>query len=218
MSTGNGFDYATIKYNSNGDTVWVRRYDGPGNGDDRAWSIAVDGQGDVYITGDSYNNDSTREDYATIKYNSSGIQQWFARFDGRQSSHDYCFKIVVDSSNNVYVTGGTDYDTTHYDYGTIKYVQLTGMEQRTALPLAKTNDFTIYPNPAKSFFTVRVPLSADRPILKMFDVSGKLVKEIATAKPRNSGMVRISLKGINPGVYFVQLGENKTNKKLIITK
>jgi hypothetical protein len=221
LSTGNGynFDYATIKYNSNGDTVWVRRYDGLGNGDDRAWSIAVDGQGDVYITGDSYYGDSVLEDYVTIKYSASGIQQWLASYDGTINSHDYAARVLVDSADNVYVTGSTD-DTVHYDYGTIKYVQLTSMEERTALPLVKTNDFEIYPNPAKSYFAIHIPQSADHSSLKIFDVSGKLIKEIATpASPtRNDGMVRVSLQGINPGIYFIQAGNETKTTKLVITK
>jgi len=48
------------------DTSWERRYNGPGNGGDETFSIAVDGSGDVYVTGESYGS-GTYKDYATGK-------------------------------------------------------------------------------------------------------------------------------------------------------
>jgi hypothetical protein len=76
--------------------------------------------------------------------------------------------------------------------------------------------FEISPNPAKSFFTIRLPQTANR--IRIFDVTGKLVKEIASASPRNdqTGEVKISLKGINPGIYFLRVG--KETKKFLVLR
>jgi ABC-type phosphate/phosphonate transport system substrate-binding protein len=54
------------------DTAWVRRYNGPGNSTDGAYAMAVDGAGNVYITGGSYSGSATFGDYATIKYVQTG--------------------------------------------------------------------------------------------------------------------------------------------------
>ena len=132
-STGSvtGYDYCTIKYNSSGDTVWVRRYNGPGNGDDKAYSIAVDGSGNVYVTGWSYGS-GTNADYCTIKYNSAGVQQWVARYNGPGNGDDVANSITLDGSGNVYVTGYRIYGATYKDYCTIKY-NSSGVQQWVAI-------------------------------------------------------------------------------------
>ena len=68
-STGSGtdFDYATIRYDQDGNELWVKRYNGPANNDDEAYAIAVDGSGNVYVTGLSYSSVSSSWDCATIK-------------------------------------------------------------------------------------------------------------------------------------------------------
>ena len=55
-------DIATIKYDPDGKVLWNKRYNGTGNGSDGAAAIAVDGNGNVYVTGES------DRDYLTIKY------------------------------------------------------------------------------------------------------------------------------------------------------
>jgi hypothetical protein len=121
-SEGSGltWDYATIKYYPNGDTAWVRRYNGPGNDDDYARAIAIDGSGNVYVTGHSIGI-GTSYDYATIKYYPNGDTAWVRRYNGPVNGADYCFAIVVDGSGNVYVTGYSAVWYAFSDYTTIKY-------------------------------------------------------------------------------------------------
>ena len=47
--------------------LWVQRYNGPRNTEDRAYALALDAAGNVYVTGWSRGNE-TYWDYATIKY------------------------------------------------------------------------------------------------------------------------------------------------------
>jgi len=113
--------WMAIKYDSDGNQLWVARYDGPtSSGDDDAWAMAVDGSGNVYVTGDS-EGENTNWDYATIKYDSDGNQLWVARYDGPASYTDITYALAVDGSGNVYVTGYSDGGNTDADYATVKY-------------------------------------------------------------------------------------------------
>jgi len=66
---GPGYDYATFAYSSAGVSLWTNRYNGPANNDDRPSAMAVDGDGNVFVTGSS-DGGNFLPDYATIKYSS----------------------------------------------------------------------------------------------------------------------------------------------------
>jgi hypothetical protein len=116
------FDYATIKYDLQGNAIWERIYNGPGNNEDNSQAIAVNGSGDIYVTGDSWGNLTSR-DYATIKYYPDGDTAWMRRYNGPGNELDYAHALTIGSSGTVYVTGGSYGSGTDLDYATIKYVQ-----------------------------------------------------------------------------------------------
>jgi hypothetical protein len=60
-------DIVTIKYDNDGNQIWVQRYNGTGTGDDRANAIAVDANGNVYVTGYESTTAGGTE-MVTIKY------------------------------------------------------------------------------------------------------------------------------------------------------
>src|SRR4030095_16213530 len=129
-------DYATIKYNSAGQEQWAVRYNGPVSGIDEAFSIALDGSGNVYVTGQSLSG--TNYDFATVKYNASGQLQWAMRYNSPQNSIDNAAVVRVDGSGNVYVTGASTGSGSGLDYVTIKYN--TGGQEQWAVRYNGTNN------------------------------------------------------------------------------
>lgn len=113
--------YATVKYDNSGRQQWVAVYHGPGNGS-QATGIGIDNFGNVYVTGGSEASDGVFE-YATVKYDSVGQQQWASRYRAPDSTGDFATAIAVSNSGNAYVTGQSS-----GDYATIKYNSL-GQEQ-----------------------------------------------------------------------------------------
>ena len=126
-NTGASNDYATIKYSPLGTTQWIARYDGPGKSFDFATALVCDDSGNVYVTGESYNTSRDR-DYGTVKYNSNGVEQWVARYNGTGNSEDAAVALAVDKSGNIYVAGTSMGSGTGHDYATIKY-NSAGVEQ-----------------------------------------------------------------------------------------
>jgi hypothetical protein len=106
VNDANGYpDYGTIKYNASGQQQWVARYNGPpGQGADVATAIALDGSGNVYVTGRSSRTNFLFFDfgYATIKYNSAGQEQWVARYDGPGNADNEAEAIALDQLGSVY--------------------------------------------------------------------------------------------------------------------
>jgi uncharacterized delta-60 repeat protein len=125
---GNSSDITTIKYKSNGDTVWVRNYNYSANKSDKGYAIDIDAAGNVYVAGksDSDPGITSNDDFITIKYNSAGVQQWVKRYNGTGNSDDIAIALKVAASGNVYITGKSR-GVADYDYVTVKY-NSTGTE------------------------------------------------------------------------------------------
>jgi hypothetical protein len=109
------FDFYTVKYAaSNGAVLWEKRYDGTGGWDDHPQALAVDGNGNVIVTG--FSTGTNVYGPYTAKYAAAtGALLWekhanFAGGIGGQAA------VTVDGGGNVLVTG----------HHTVKYAAANG--------------------------------------------------------------------------------------------
>jgi len=107
-------DYATIAYSSNGMPLWTNRYDGIG-GNNYPRAVAIDGGGNIYVTGESYGLGNSWQ-YATVAYSNAGLPLWTNRYSGLANGNSDATGIAVDGRGHVYVTGNSD-----NDYATLAY-------------------------------------------------------------------------------------------------
>ncbi len=117
---GTGYDFATAKYDPEGNELWVARYDGPAGEGDEAESILVNDFGEAYVTGSS-EGAGTNSDFATIKYDQDGNEVWVARYDGPTNEGENAVALALDGTGNVYVTGWSYYADWEVGTATIKY-------------------------------------------------------------------------------------------------
>ena len=122
------YDYATLKYDADGNQLWLTRYNGLANDYDYPTSLAVDIDGNVYVTGTSVSKKWITSGWATIKYDTFGNQLWVARYYGSANDVGQAQALAVDNDGYVYVTGYTHNVNTGKDYATIKYDTLGNEE------------------------------------------------------------------------------------------
>jgi uncharacterized delta-60 repeat protein len=95
-------DYFFIKYNSDGDTIWTRRYNGSSGAQDYFNSAFLDGNENLYATG---RVNGVYGDVGTVKYDSSGVFQWVRTYAGPNGWADEGKDVKCDSVGNVFVAG-----------------------------------------------------------------------------------------------------------------
>ena len=181
----------------------------------------MDGSGNVYVTGQSIGS-GTSNDYCTIKYNSSGVQQWIARYDGPGNSDDWAYSIAVDGSGNVYVTGQSTGSGPGEDYATIKYSQPIGIQPISSeLP----DEFMLsqnYPNPFNPNTIIRFQIAnLSNSKIAIFNALGQEAATLVNEQLK-PGSYEVDWNAANfpSGVYYYRLtaGDYSVTKKMILIK
>jgi sugar lactone lactonase YvrE len=124
LASAYDYDAYLAKFNSSGARLWSTYYGGEGSDESKA--LALDGSGNIYMTGttNSFVNIATSGAYQTslfaslpypnsdiflAKFNSSGVRQWGTYYgkDGNETAAG----IGIDATGTIYVGGKTESDT-----------------------------------------------------------------------------------------------------------
>ena len=110
LTSAGGYDVFVAKLDTNGNWLWAKS--AGGSGDDEGQGVAVDTNGNVYITGQFRHSASFGStiltsagvaDVFVAKLNSNGVWQWAVSAGG--TSEDIGYGVAVDTNGNAYVTG-----------------------------------------------------------------------------------------------------------------
>lgn len=115
-------DILTVKYDSSGNEIWHRRFDG--GMDDRAVRLGVDSSGNVVVLGTIEQGDPYVEtNFLTLKYDSSGQLLWKDIYDGSpyNSQEDTAADLAIGPQGDIFVAGTSWSGFSKADITTIRY-------------------------------------------------------------------------------------------------
>jgi len=106
----NYLDFLLIKYKTNGDSIWVRTFNGTNGDVESERDIVIDPNNNIYITGLSYRFGSV--DNETVKYDKNGDLKWSKKFNNFSGGN-----ILLDSGF-LYIGGASNYNISILKYDT----------------------------------------------------------------------------------------------------
>ncbi len=217
ISSAGNDDMFVVKYNANGNIVWMQS--GGGGDFDGGYGIAFDNNGKLYVCGGfsgtaTFNANSVTsvsgllEDIFIARYDLTGNIDWVKRAGGANS--DLAYGMVCDAAGNAYVTGNF-YNNINFgnplvsngssDFFLAKFNPLlVGIADMGALGVS----FRIYPNPIVAGGVLAIEHAVGEiNQLQLVDALGRIVTQVKL----NSGLTLsyMSLNETMPGIYFVRV-------------
>lgn len=103
---GQWYNLLVQKYSAAGRRIWSRSYNGPDNGIEAGYGVAVGPDGSVFVAGETF----VAGEYSNLllqKYSAGGAHLWTKMYNGIGNGHDLGFAVAASRDGAVYVTGRT---------------------------------------------------------------------------------------------------------------
>lgn len=119
QNAGQGYDMYIAKVTNSLTISWETTYNA-NSLDDFAKGIAIDGSGQLWVTGVTTHS-TQGKNITTLRINSSGVIQSTLTVNGSFNGNDEGMDVVIDASNNAYIACYQTLSATNSDFYTIKY-------------------------------------------------------------------------------------------------
>ncbi|MBX7045760.1 MAG: T9SS type A sorting domain-containing protein [Ignavibacteria bacterium] len=211
-------DFCILKYDTAGSLLWKSTY--ARNDIDNLNAISVDDSNNVFASG-AMRQPNGRDYTGIVKYDKNGNLKWFQSYASGSFSN-VSYSLAIDKNRNVY-SGGYAQLENGADCLLLKYSQTTGIREQISGAAKYFSMSQNYPNPFNPNTVISYQLSvAGFVTLSVFDINGRLVKELVNEKQSaGSHEVNFSGEGLPSGVYYYSLtadGVTIDTKKAILLK
>ncbi len=221
---GGSYSVATIKYNSSGDSQWVKVYGGGGiPGANRVSSIKLDKFENVYICG-SGRFQTTGDDAVIVKYDPIGTQQWTTLYTGLiTNGGDGTNDLLIDTNLNVFSTGvSKKTDNNGIVAFTRKINQIVGINPISNQVLQNYMLYQNFPNPFNPITKIYYSIPRiSKVTIVVYDILGRLVRSLVNDfKEVGNYTVSFDGSGLASGVYFfrIEAGDFVDSKKMVLVQ
>jgi uncharacterized delta-60 repeat protein len=211
-------DFTVISLATGGGTRWIYRYNGPGNSDDRAYSLVYGDDGNVYAGGMSTGSGTNKDFTVASLTQDLGTENWVYRYDGPGNDSDGVYAIAYGDDDNIYCAGYSTGSATGGDFTVLSLETGVGIEEWQSKPLSKPL-FSV-----ASFFRENILLQFSEPSqmpleIILYDVCGRCVYEKVFGSTSSSVEINDkNIKTLGSGVYFLSVisGRDKLGQVKLI--
>ena len=170
-------DAYVLKYSTDGDVIWSKRFGTSGESLYQGRQVAVDSSDNIIVPLTSVTYGSANGDLAAVKYDTDGTLQWQKAW--ASSSIESCFGAAVSSTGNYYICGETRVGGGN-ENAILIFVDSSGLRYNTVCLQSSDSDY---------FDAVAVD-SSDNAIVTGTTVNGAGFLNVLLAKYNSSGVLQ----------------------------